>query len=419
MKTEARLSCPLRQVNPSPPRARRLRRTAPCRTGAPVPFGLVSLAPLILAAGCYSGAVGQPAEEIDAASASDGDLARSLWPGRSIPGARSDMPPWSGPEDPSTPGGRARRPDGPPEAFTAIDPAELRRRLWTEPPPTFYVPPSAERSAAVAAMIRAILATPTPEPEDLGELAYAAGFEIHAWYVSGQRLLAAVEPPNRQTGAGAYLIRVGPGSERPVILQAPHAFHDIGTERIALALTLRGHDWPRALFVNTIHRYLDIDGARRERDGAPADPCHNPDHLFSVATAAALSTLPHAEIVQIHGFDEGGDPLGPAVVVSAGDRAAATVRTREVAERVRTALGVEVALFPVDRTRLGATTNAQGRLVRARGRSARFVHIELSPDLRRRLQRDARALAGLAEALRPDDRDPEETLAIPPADRPL
>ncbi|MCY1008978.1 hypothetical protein OV079_26155 [Nannocystis pusilla] len=341
--------------------------------------------------------------------------------------ARSDMPPWAGPEDQpasaALTGGRPRPPAQPLDAYTMIDPTELRYRLWTEPPPPFYVPPTPERTAAFEALMRDLLATPTPEPEALGEVAWAAGFEVHAWYVSGQRLLAAVEPRTGQTGGGAYLVRVADGpaatEERPVILQAPHAFHDLGTERIALALALRGDAWPRALFVNTVHRYLDTDGQRRERDAAPADPCHNPEHLFSIATAAALDVMPRAEVVQIHGFSEDDDPLGPAAVVSAGDRVAATGRTREVAHRLRGALGIEVALFPDDRTRLGATANAQGRLIRARGGAARFVHLELSHELRRRIQRDARALASLAEALRPDLRDPEEILGLGPPERPL
>ncbi|WP_096330927.1 hypothetical protein [Nannocystis exedens] len=337
------------------------------------------------------------------------------------------MPPWAGPEDQpasaALTGGRPRPPAQPLDAFTMIDPTELRHRLWTEPPPPFYVPPTAERTAAFEALMRGLLAAPTPEPEALGELAWAAGYEVHAWYVSGQRLLAAVEPRTQQTGGGAYLVRVADdaaaAAERPVILQAPHAFHDLGTERIALALALRGDGWPRALFVNTVHRYLDTDGQRRERDAAPADPCHNPQHLFSIATAAALDVMPRAEVVQLHGFSEDDDPLGPAAVVSAGDRVAATARTREVAQRLRGALGIEVAVFPDDRTRLGATSNAQGRLVRARGGVARFVHLELSHELRRRIQRDARALANLAEALRPDLRDPDEILGLGPPERPL
>lgn len=311
------------------------------------------------------------------------------------PGWRRDVSMWTGPDDPA-----GARPE-PPGAFTAIDPAEVRRRLWTEPAPAAYVPPTPERAAALSALIRGLMSDPPPEPEALADMAFQAGYQVHAWQVAGQRLLAAVEPPTRQTGGGAFVFRADPTVGPPVILQAPHAFHDLGTERIALSLLIEGRTWPRALFVNTIHRYLDTDGQRRERDGAPADPCHNASHLFAVATAAALDAAPNAEVVQLHGFGDDGDEPGPAIVVSAGDRAAATPRTRQIALRLRERLEVPVALFPDDDTRLGATTNVQGRMVRDRGGEANFVHVELAPDLRRRLQRDPHALALFADALRP------------------
>lgn len=313
-------------------------------------------------------------------------------------GWRRDVSMWTGPEDPT-----GARPE-PPGVFTALDPAEVRRRLWSEPAPTAYVPPTPERAAALSALVRGLMTDPPPEPEALADMAFAAGYQVHAWQVAGQRLLAAVEPPTRQTGGGAFVFRADPTPPPgpPVILQAPHAFHDLGTERIALALLIHGRTWPRALFVNTVHRYLDTDGARRERDGAPADPCHNPGHLFAVATAAALDAQPTAEVVQLHGFVDDGE-TGPAIVVSAGDSLAATARTRQIAVALREALEVPVALFPEDDSRLGATTNIQGRLVRDRGGDASFVHVELSPDLRRRLQHDPHALARFAVALRPPD----------------
>lgn len=340
----------------------------------------------LTAASCHCGTA--PGDESPSAPFGEADVARPS------AGWRRDVSMWTGPDDPAS-----ARPE-PPGAFTAIDPAEVRRRLWTEPAPTVYVPPTPERAAALSALIRGLMSDPPPEPEALADMAFQAGYQVHAWTVGGQRLLAVVEPPTRQTGGGAFVFRADPSPGPPVILQAPHAFHDLGTERIALALLVHGRTWPRALFVNTVHRYMDIDGQKREREAAPADPCHNSGHLFAVATAAALDAEPAAEIVQLHGFGDDGEP-GPAVVVSAGDREAATVRTRQIAERLREALEVPVALFPEDDTRLGATANVQGRLVRDRGGEATFVHIELAPDLRRRLQRDTHALARFADALRP------------------
>ena len=303
-----------------------------------------------------------------------------------------EAPTIDGPEAPVDPG------------FVAIDVEEARRRLWPEPGPRAYAVPDAVQAAALGDLIRRMLGEPRPSgPAELAELAARAGFEVQGWEVAGQRYLAAIEQPERRGGGGAYIVRVDAGSA--VILQAPHGFFDIGTERIGLELLFAGRGWPRALFVNTVHRYLGPDGVKRRRSDSPADPCHSQAHLFAVATDAALDVLPRAEVIQLHGFgdgdDEGAGPM-PAAIVSGGRSDRPTARSRTIAGRLRDALGVEVALFPVDIDRLGATTNVQGRAIRARGGGADFVHIEMSRALREQLRGDPTARARLAAALRQD-----------------
>lgn len=296
------------------------------------------------------------------------------------------------------PGPRRQEPaDFAPRAATAV-----RGELWPDPAPKLYVPPDDPQARAMAALTRALFASPSPRPADLEGLAAAAGYQVEGWEIGGRRFLAARERSERRGGGGAILVRADPPPGPAVLLQAPHAFHDLGTERIALDLMLgSGDGWPRALFVNTIHRYLDVDGTRRKRDDAPADPCHNPGHLLAVATAAALEVLPDAEVLQLHGFDEldvaeGAAP--PIAIVSAGERTPSP-RARAVAEALRVVTGQRVALFGDDIDRLGATTNVQGLAVRARGGAARFVHIELSAALRQQLRSDPAALQRLALAL--------------------
>ncbi len=301
---------------------------------------------------------------------------------------------------PSLPG------DGPtPTAeYEVIDADEARKRLWPEPGPTAYVAPDERQSAALTTLVRGMLSEPRPARAELASAATAAGFTLEGWSIAGREYLAAVEQPARRGGGGAYVVRAEPaGASAPTILQAPHAFYDLGTERIALDMLLAEQGWPRALFVNTVHRYLGADGVRRKQPDSPADPCHSGAHLFAVATAAALEVLPGAEVVQLHGFGDDGDASTgpqPAAIVSGGLPDAPTPRSRVVAARLREALAVEVALFPVDTDRLGATTNVQGRVVRARG--ADFIHIEMSATLRRALRNDAAARARLATALRRD-----------------
>ncbi len=284
--------------------------------------------------------------------------------------------------------------------FVAIDLAEARRRLWPDPPPRAYVAPDAAQQAAVAALIRGMLSEPSPAPSSLAEAARAAGFVVEGWTIAGQRYLAARELAERRGGGGAYLVRAEARASSAVILEAPHAFFDLGTERIALELLVAGRGWPRALFVNTAHRYLGADGVKRRQAESPADPCHSAGHLLAVATAAAVELLPGVEVVQLHGF---GDDEGamPAAIVSGGRAEAATPRSRVVAQRLAQGLGVAVGLFPDDTDRLGATTNVQGRAVHQR-EGASFVHVEMSAALRQRLRDDAAARAQLADALRVD-----------------
>lgn len=293
--------------------------------------------------------------------------------------------------------------------WQSLDLAAVRRRLWPAPAPRAYAPPTAAQTQAIAALARAMFADPPPDPAALAPLADAAGYRVEGWEVAGRRYLAALERRDRRHGGGAFVVHAEPSPGAQVLLQAPHAFHDLGTERVALDLLLEGDGWPRALFVNTVHRHLDVDGARRRRADAPADPCHNPGHLLAVATAAAIEALPDVEVIQLHGFDEGDDlEEEPALtaIVSAGEPTP-TPQARTVAEALRAGFGPLVALYPEDIDRLGATTNEQGKAVRARGGAARFVHVELSSDLRQRLRRDPAALRRFAAALRGAPPDPQ------------
>ena len=62
---------------------------------------------------------------------------------------------------------------------------------------------------------------------------------LESWELGGQTFWALVEPPERRRGAGAYLFRVGAtdGDAHPaILLEAPHADHDVGTGDISVAL---------------------------------------------------------------------------------------------------------------------------------------------------------------------------------------
>jgi hypothetical protein len=85
-----------------------------------------------------------------------------------------------------------------------------------------------------------------------------------------------------------------------------------------------------------------------------------------------------------------------------GTRTRAEPWARSVRDGLRRLLpGRTIAIYPDDVDDLGATTNSQGRAIRAAG--GRFLHIEMAASLRTSLRRRAgdrgRYIAGLAKAL--------------------
>lgn len=273
--------------------------------------------------------------------------------------------------------------------------------LWGSPP-RVTLPTEAEREAFFALVPALLQGAETPGRFDLrawARRAHTAGFAIERWRFAEETYLALVE--KRRRGAGAYLFRVGPAL--PILLQAPHADHDQGTGELALALFLAPPlgAAPRAVFLSTAHRYVDAQG-RKGRNNNLADVCHNPVHLFQVATEAAATFQPTLAVIQLHGFGETdgeAEPRSMDIVVSAGRKSGSTETSRRVADALRRTLGDGVHRYPEDVKTLGATTNVQGRMLRSLFPHARFVHLELSATLRRRLLKSKSAQRAFGKAL--------------------
>ena len=117
--------------------------------------------------------------------------------------------------------------------------------------------------------------------------------------------------------------------------------------------------------------------------------------LFQAATEGLLRAMRNVTLVQVHGFAS--RESGVEVVLSAGTkRPKADLLSR--VQRALRPLGLgRIARFPDESTELGATTNVQGALVRARG--GRFLHIEMSSGVRKNLLANAELRAHYFEAL--------------------
>jgi hypothetical protein len=349
------------------------------------------------------------------------------------------------------PSNPASGPAHPPVPVHDLTPERVRAELWPRPPPAF-VPMTVEDRAELGAIVAA-LAWTAVAGGDLRALAARArgiGFGIEIWRVRGRVFWALREQPEQRRGAGAYLLRPGPSldSAPEIVLQAPHAYFDLGTGNLAAALFFgeEGSGRARALFTNTAHRYQgmtrtkpagagplpDVAGASPATDvpaapvpgapvpvapdhsddgasapaapaesghgdteaSAPSDVAHSAEHAFQAATERIVRVFDRVVVIQLHGFAD--RPGQPDIILSDGsDHAPAHITA------LAAALGESferVLRYPDDVDELGGLTNVQGRML-AGYAHAHFVHVELSGSTRRRLGRTPALLARFAHAL--------------------
>ncbi len=191
------------------------------------------------------------------------------------------------------------------------------------------------------------------------------------------------------TGNGVYLFnRNTPG---PLIIQAPHAYHDLYTGDITAGLMREG---VAILAWNSAQR--DV----KDKHGT-ADLAKRPDSLFVALTRAMIRSYPDGRLIQIHGFDNkrrstqaGGSA---AVILSSGTRW--TTRSVELIARcLRPMIEAPVLVYGADVSELGATRNFHGKALRRHGHEG-FVHVELNRETRQRLKAEPVLLAGFSKCL--------------------
>lgn len=239
--------------------------------------------------------------------------------------------------------------------------------------PDRFVPATDAEISAIRRAMEALLANQRKVAQDE---AAKAGFKVED--VPEMKGVVAMVESGRARGGGAYLVRVG--STSSLVVQTPHTFFDEGTFPLGCDFFERSS--ARALFLNTVHRYKGA--AKTARGEHPADVAHAPATLFQAATEGAVTALKTPTVLQLHGF--AGREVASRAVVSTGERKGGSALTAEVARALGGAVGGDVLRYPEDTKELGATTNVQGALVRSRG--GRFLHIEMSSDLRKDLVRD-------------------------------
>ncbi len=207
----------------------------------------------------------------------------------------------------------------------------------------------------------------------------------------GEGFLVVEEDESRREGRGLFVFRST--ATEPVFLQAPHAFFDLRTDEVATRMFLRTRCAVAAW--NTCRRDARVVGSQRV-----ADLCRLDATYWQALTRAFARAYRRGTVVQLHGFSPSQRSTVEAkqyeLILSRGTRSG-----HEDLLGVKACFGEKVrlrtAVFPVDVEELGGTRNVQGRLLRSVGTG--FVHVEMSPNARKRLITDDALLECFARCL--------------------
>lgn len=191
--------------------------------------------------------------------------------------------------------------------------------------------------------------------------------------------ISLTEAGDNCRGRGGYVIRTKENAY-PIAVTAPHRGADLHTGTIVQTLFAE----------NNFAAAAWNSAPRRGTKSCPhgGDVARMPTHYFTSFALAFAKKYPQGRVIQLHGFDGNARRSGAArsadIIISDGSRIPAEKLLNLADCMSRVLPELNIAVFPFDSEELGATTNAQGRALRAAGFDG-FTHIELNADLRNAL----------------------------------
>lgn len=265
-------------------------------------------------------------------------------------------------------------------AAQAGSPEHLWDRVQQVRQDVYVADPSADRRVRIRQLMKRLVESAGVDVHEASIMANVAGLTLES---QGNTILLHTAVDHAD---GFYAIRTDAGYP-PLVLEAPHPWDDIHTGAIAAALFEEGAG--RALLIATAERDIRIGRGT-------SDVTRRPGSSFQAATLGIADGLPDALFVQIHGFTVQRHGLWSCVVSLGSTRQPLTLL-----DDARRALAPPLIRFgPIgdqwDVPELAGTRNVQGRGLSGQ---ARFLHLELSREVRDALRRQASLRAGLASAL--------------------
>lgn len=196
------------------------------------------------------------------------------------------------------------------------------------------------------------------------------GFELREVDQCGETFLLLAEPVGFEEGRGWYIFR--PENTNKTAIQAPHARNDVYTGVIGLKFFLARPC--RAYAASTITRHR-------------ADMAHLEQTYFQAFTLAFAEVCPTGLVVQLHGFDPQQHKSVKGDIVASAGTNQPMPWLKKLVEQLAKATSLTVRAYPENTRQLGGTTNAQAKALRSNPH-CRFLHIEMTPQLRERLLKD-------------------------------
>lgn len=268
-----------------------------------------------------------------------------------------------------------------------------------------YIEASIEEKAVARKILSALWQGDSDTAKLYAQEAEAHGLILEHWNVEGHKYWVLREENGKRHGAGNYAVREATAPKVSILLQAPHAHFDKKTGSISAQIFFNpvGGEVRKeihGLFASSLHRYQIAPGKRLRSPDSPADPCHNPGHLYAAVTESILSVGKRITVVQLHGFAEGTNERAKQrgtndAIISAGTEISSDTSSAVAKSLVDS--GFQILRFAEDIKHLGGTKNLQYKAAQAAGEE--FVHIEMSKNFREKLQKHEAVQASLASAL--------------------
>jgi hypothetical protein len=205
------------------------------------------------------------------------------------------------------------------------------------------------------------------------------GMEVIDFTFKKVRFLILREVKETFRGSGVYVLCCG--RTEPLVIQAPHGYFDLNTATLGYRAFRRSK--ARWFMINSLQRYESRDMETRTEEFHPTDPAHNANSLYQAVTLGILKTSPHLLFVQLHGFDASW--RNTDAVFSDG-RTEPQIWSEKLAKAWKQNKW-RMLVFGRQFKGLGAPTNVQGRAINLAG--GRFLHIEMSLEMRRWMVRSA------------------------------